>query len=281
MDQQVLTTALPMLILGLGWTGQFLVELLNSLNIKYAATTRDGRGDTIKWTMPSTSYWAANPTGLTNLPSAQTVLITFPVINPSEMTEFMDAYESEHGKPQWIILSSTRPFNGTPSDRHGPMDPSRGTDRSGSEEIVLSRGGTVLHLAGLWGAARQPRNWVSRFPTEDAIRAKLLTRQLHLIHGKDVARAILAVHEQFKNGERWIVTDKGCYDWIRLFLAWGSPEQIAMARSLAKNDDVCRNALGPGTLEEIVARGGVMPRLDSNEFWDTFGISPTEYLTIE
>ena len=128
---------------------------------------------------------------------------------------------------------------------------------------------------------RQPRNWVPRFPTREAIRNKLLTRQLHLIHGKDVARAIVAVHQQFTPGERWIVTDNGCYDWIKLFLVWGNEEQISMARDLAANDDVCRKELGNGSLEDIVARGGVKPRLDSTEFWQTFGIKANEFLDIQ
>ena len=129
--------------------------------------------------------------------------------------------------------------------------------------------------------ARQPKGWVPRFPSKEAIRNKLLTRQLHLIHGKDVARAILAVHENFKRGERWIITDNGCYDWIRLFLTWGNKEQIDIARDLAENDDACRKALGGGSLEDIVDRGGVKPRLDATEFWDTFKLKPTQYLQIK
>lgn len=77
-----------------------------------------------------------------------------------------------------------------------------------------------------------------------------------------------------------MLTDGGCYDWLRLFLAWGSKEQIELARNLVENDEECRQALGSGSLEEIVARGGVAPRLDSREFWDTFNLQPTEYLEI-
>jgi hypothetical protein len=104
---------------------------------------------------------------------------------------------------------------------------------------------------------------------------------LHLIHGKDVARSILAVHNTFKPGERWIITDNGCYDWIKLFLAWGNENQIEIARNLAKNDETCKKALGEGSLEEFVERGGVNPRLNSTEFWETFNLKSTEYLQIE
>ncbi|KAI8139179.1 hypothetical protein BJV82DRAFT_646193 [Fennellomyces sp. T-0311] len=277
-QQQVITPGLPMLILGLGWTGQFLIELLVQLHIAFAATTRDGRQNTIAWQL---NQAMCSHVDVSLLPPAKTVLVTFPVLSSECMTQLMDAYEVKHGPAQWILLSSTRPFNGNPSNRHGPLDPSKDTSgRIQAEEVVLKRGGTVLHLSGLWGASRQPRNWVPRFATQQAIRGKLLARQLHLIHGKDVARAIVAVHEQFQKGERWIVTDGGCYDWIRLFLAWASDEQLATARELAANDAMCRQALGEGSLEEVVERGGVRPRLDSRDFWDTFRLEPTEFLQV-
>ncbi|CEG68381.1 hypothetical protein RMATCC62417_04652 [Rhizopus microsporus] len=278
MEQRVMSAAvLPILILGLGWTGQFLAELMSSMQIDYAATTRDGRNDTIVWTLPDNCAFL----NVSSLPFAQTVLVTFPVKQPQCLDALIDAYEAQHKQSsQWILLSSTRPFSGDPADRHTPLDRSKDTGRMSAEDTLIQRGGSVLHLAGLWGNQRQPKNWVPRFPTAEAIRNKLLQRQLHLIHGKDVARAILAVHQQFKPGERWIITDQTCYDWIKLFLAWGSEEQIKIARDLAIHDDQCRQVLGDGSLEEVVARGGVKPRLDSTEFWETFHLEPTEFLNV-
>ena len=45
-----------------------------------------------------------------------------------------------------------------------------------------------------------------------------------MIHGSDVARAILAVHAHFDRatGERWMLTDGRVYDWWDLAYAWGS-----------------------------------------------------------
>ncbi|KAG1439768.1 hypothetical protein G6F56_012179 [Rhizopus delemar] len=272
MEQTVLTSTLPMLILGLGWTGQFLAELLVSMQLSYAATTRDGRNGTIAWSLPSHCMNLS-----LDLPYASTVLVTFPVMQPECMSALMDAYETSHGRrSQWILLSSTRPYVGQ-ANRKSPLDRSKDTGRMGAEDVLLERGGTVMHLAGLWGDQRQPRNWVPRFPSTEAIRNKLLNRQLHLIHGKDVARGILAVHQQFQPRERWLLTDQTCYDWIELFLTWGNSEQIETARQLAKEYPT---ELGSGTLEEIVARRQVKARLDSREFWETFGIQPTEFLNI-
>jgi hypothetical protein len=151
MEQQVLSAAFPILIIGLGWTGQFLAELLVSLNLNYAATTRDGRNDTIAWSLPTN----CNDIDVTKLPFAQTVLITFPVMQEECMAALMDSYQSQHKQtPQWILLSSTRPFNGDPATRYTPLDRSKDTGRMGAEDVIVKRGGSVLHLAGLWGDQR-------------------------------------------------------------------------------------------------------------------------------
>lgn len=64
-------------------------------------------------------------------------------------------------------------------------------------------------------------------------------------------------------------------------MTWGNEEQIAIARDLAQNDESCHKVLGNGSLEDIVARGGIKPGLDSTEFWETFSLKPSEFLKIE
>jgi hypothetical protein len=151
MEQQVISSALPILILGLGWTGQFLTELLVSLHIGYATTTRDGRNNTIKWSLPT----VCDSIDVSLLPSAKTVLVTFPVMQPECMTMLIDAYETLHGsRVQWILLSSTRPYVGCPANRHTPLDRSKDTGRMGAEDVIVKHGGSVLHLSGLWGDQR-------------------------------------------------------------------------------------------------------------------------------
>ena len=86
---------------------------------------------------------------------------------------------------------------------------------------MLGRKGCVLNLAGLYGGERDPRNWVTRVArTKAEVKAKLA---VHLVHGRDVARAIVATHEAFGNvgGKRWIINDLHVYDWWDLILSWG------------------------------------------------------------
>lgn len=148
-----MSAALPLLIVGLGWTGQFLAELMVSLQLNYAATTRDGRNNTIAWSLPSED--CQKNINVSSLPFAETVLVTFPVMQPECITAFMDAYQLQHKQSsQWILLSSTRPYVGNPANRHTPLDGSKDTGRMGAEDVIIERGGSVLHLAGLWGGQR-------------------------------------------------------------------------------------------------------------------------------
>src|SRR4051794_34485315 len=97
-----------------------------------------------------------------------------------------------------------------------------------------------------------------------------------MIHGLDVARAIIAVHFQIDKaiGQRWLLSDMRIYDWWDLVSAWGNP-------STPNGDD-----LGPRPewVQELMAEEGIraLPRepshlgraLDSTEFWRTFNLSP-------
>lgn len=67
---------------------------------------------------------------------------------------------------------------------------------------------SVLCLSGLWGHGRSPRRYVGRIaPTKESL-AQL--GSVHLVHGHDVARALLAMHEQWNKaaGQRWILTNE-------------------------------------------------------------------------
>lgn len=110
-----------------------------------------------------------------------------------------------------------------------------------------------------------------------------LQSTIHLIHGEDVSRAILAVHANFALavGQRWLLTDGRVYDWWDLASAWGETEskekpnigedggrgpQAKWVRELMSEFGI--RAL-PRSVEQIGARG-----MDSREFWNTFELEP-------
>ena len=178
-------------------------------------------------------------------------------------------------------------------DRHTGVEP---VPRSVQEtELFKHASATVLHLAGLWGGKRNPVHWIQRIaPNKDALAAKVgfvfcnhnplisylsgsLQGSLHLIHGEDVARSILAAHRNFAElaGQRWCLTDLRVYDWWELVSSWSPSAQHGEC-------DVTEN---PRLwVKQLMAERGIraLPRpmerlgrtLDSREFWEAVGITP-------
>ena len=93
---------------------------------------------------------------------------------------------------------------------------------------------------------------------------------IHMIHGLDVSRAVLAVHARFDraNGERWLLTDGRVYDWWDLASAWGEEgKQGKWVRELMGETGVRALPRTP----ELIGRA-----MDSREFWDTFELEPVK-----
>ncbi|KAF8881362.1 hypothetical protein BD779DRAFT_1445528 [Infundibulicybe gibba] len=284
------------LILGAGWTSTFLIPLCAARGLTIAATTRSGDDSTIPFTYDPDSD---DPAPYTALPAAHTVLVTFPILGAGRAKRLVRLYEATHAAgARYIQLGATSIWDGTrknpqPSgtpipnkwyDRHTPYLP---TERAIAEDELLSLSPgvptTVLNLAGLWGGTRSPRNWVSRVaPSKEALGAK---GSLHIIHGLDIARAILAVHARFDRaaGQRWILTDGRVYDWWDLASAWGTTSsnpqeqeergpQARWVRELMAERDV--RALPRNV--EMLGRA-----MDSREFWTAFGFGPIKALRDE
>ncbi|KAG6812673.1 hypothetical protein H0H92_001431 [Tricholoma furcatifolium] len=289
------------LILGAGWTSTFLIPLCIQRSTTYAATSRNGREGTIAFTFDP-DLEDVEPYRC--LPDARTVLITFPIDKPGATARLLRLYRasrssgSEPVHTGFILLGSTGMWDGVrlkklnpaapleppkPAgsfrwfDRHTPIATPNPRAEAESELLALTSlesPTTVLNLAGLWGGSRTPRNWVARVaPTKDALKHK---GSIHLIHGLDVSRAVLAIHENWDKamGQRWIVADGRVRDWWDLASAWGVQGQegegergpyAQWVRELMEEADV--RAL-PRNIE-FLGRA-----LDPREFWSTFGLSP-------
>ncbi|KAK4247495.1 hypothetical protein C7999DRAFT_14480 [Corynascus novoguineensis] len=317
---------LNLLILGAGWTATFLIPLLRSRNISFAATTTTGRPVVDEPTLP----FKFNPSApeheirsaIAALPRARHILITFPLTGAGPSKLLHSIYTETHLTSastssiksekdsipfRFIQLGSTgiwqqrqqqssaaTPAPASPSSslppspwltRHSPY--ARETNpRAVAEDELLALGGCVLNLAGLWGDARNPRGWARRVaPTRDAVRAKA---SLHLVHGLDVARAIVRLveggngdessspfWERVGRGQRWMVTDGFVYDWWALLAGWAEEEeeneggeQMERARwvfELMREEGVRGLPRSPETLGRCY---------DTRDFWETFGLVP-------
>jgi hypothetical protein len=262
------------LILGAGWTSTFLIPLLQDEKVEYVATSTTGRSGTIKFIFEPD---AIDSTAFKVLPEAATILITFPLRGLGQSKKLIDFYHGTHtSKPHFIQLGSigiwlTKGQAGW-VDRHSPYDTNN--ERAIAEDEIMQHGGCVLNLAGLWGGGRSPPRFVRRAASTKALlKGK---SSLHLIHGRDVARAIYAVHQEWPGPSRWMLTDQFVYDWWALLAEWGS------AGANKTEEDATGEALK--WVGELMEEDGVraLPRsvetlgraCSSTEFWNRFNLSP-------
>ncbi|KAK3317643.1 hypothetical protein B0T19DRAFT_295335 [Cercophora scortea] len=293
---------LDILILGAGWTAEFLIPLLQSRHLSFAATTTTGRPVAGVPTIPFrfSGDGPEDPAhAIAALPRARYILITFPLSTPGSTRLLVTTYTSTHqrtvlttspGPFRFIQLGSTgiwtAPDNAEEAPwltRHSAFTPNA---RSKEEDELLALHGCVLNLSGLWGEARDPKHWVDRVATsKEAVRGK---KSLHMIHGVDVARAICAVvqggEEKWTTagaGQRWMLTDGFVYDWWALFAGWAELKSVAEGDDGEKEKEPTRQARW---VYELMTETGVraLPRsmealercYDTREFWDTFGLAP-------
>ncbi|KAF8315644.1 hypothetical protein DL93DRAFT_2166602 [Clavulina sp. PMI_390] len=303
-----MTPTVDILILGAGWTGEFLIPLLQSStpHATFSATTRDGR---VVAGYKTTPFDVSQSCDWRVVPKARTIILMFPTEEEGAITNYVHAYEKVHGfGGRWLQLGSTSAWNQA-AEYVDPNEwitrrthiPRPAVPRVESEIELLSlssssptgRETCVLNLAGLWGHSRSPRNWVVRIaPTKDALRTK---GALHMIHGDDVARAIVAIHQNFSPGQRWLLTDTRVYDWWDLAGAWGSAGASGKYQPLEGSQAqwvlelMKENEVGPVpmslklTSSLLLRKVYALPRptqelpgkhLSSTEFWEHFGIVP-------
>jgi hypothetical protein len=275
------------LILGAGWTSTFLIPLLQRNKISYAATTTTGRDGTLPFKFDPSSDDASQ---FARLPSAKTVLITFPLKGKGQSSQLVKLYSTTHGggdKPNFIQLGVTSVWtSSTWNDESSPYDQSN-SRAVAEDELMGCAEASVLSLAGLYGGARQPRDWVDRVVKSKAdLKAK---GALHVIHGEDVARAIIALHSKFAPGKRWLLCDMHVYDWWDLVQDWAIQTLGAVESGKAggvSKDTVTRQSellawVGELMVEENVRAlprdtSSVGRRLDGRGFWYHMGIWPTQ-----
>ncbi|OTA55419.1 hypothetical protein K449DRAFT_357267 [Hypoxylon sp. EC38] len=277
-----------LLILGAGWTATFLIPLLNREGIKYAATTTDGRDGTIRFRFDPDSS-VLEP--FRALPRAETVLITFPLLGKGQARHLVEMYESTHHMaerrvPHFVLLGATSIWTAPKwQDESSPYD--HADPRAIAEDELMARSdGAVLNLAGLYGGTRQPRDWLSRVVKSKAdLKGK---GALHVVHGEDVARAIVALHRNFTPRKRWLLSDMHVYDWWDLTQDWaaralrnmeGGDAQVESTTTETKRQQELLAWVG-----ELMTEQGVraLPRdssllgraLDSRAFWQHVGIWP-------
>jgi hypothetical protein len=251
------------LVLGLGWTGEYVAAECKNQQIDCAFTTTTGRNGSIKF-----SFEPRVDLDYSMLPMAELILITFPFTTLDSPELFLNGYRAQHGiSPQILLLGSTRAFGSDQqlwADERGPID---STDpRIQIENRLLMHGGSVFNLCGLYGGRRKVSNIVKLMAkSKEYLQTK---KSVHFIHGADIARLVLRMHVLglFAAGQRFIVTDLRVYDTWQLVMDYDYEGDLtSMVVELMKESNV--RAL-PRPLETLKRA------LDSRSIWDHLQMRP-------
>jgi hypothetical protein len=170
-----------MLIFGLGWTSTFLVPILNKAKINFAGTTTTGRDGSYKFNFDFNPARETSEDHLEQyrvLPTAKTLLITFPIRGKEAMKFFLKSYKETHEKNedyQVILLGSSGIWTIEGQEqwvtRHSKYDVKNG--RAEAEDWLLEQGGCALNLSGLWGGERMVKHWIDRVAaTKEQLKSK-------------------------------------------------------------------------------------------------------------
>ena len=307
------------LILGTGWTTSYLQPLLAAQGFSHVATSSSGRSGSIPFKFDPLNPMDSEP--YSSLPNAKMLLVTFPLRSAEEAEGLVHGYLStrrpaytESNPLQVVLLGSTgiwkpehrNPDEGGWTESSTPHDTSN--PRGQAEDALLGLKDhcvekCVLNLSGLYGGQRQPWNWISRVASsKENVKGK---GSLHLVHGEDVARAILGVHLQWESvqGKRWIVTDLRVYDWWEIILRHGDyarrklkeerrragdSEQRLSASSSIMHDGLpeyevwVRELMDEEGVKALPRKGSILGRrLDGREFWRLIEDGPREWMGAE
>lgn len=133
------------------------------------------------------------------------IIISFPLTNCTMPVELYTLLGSLTDKI--VIIGTTSAFKEDLSviKDDSPLDPNN--KRASVEESFRLKGAVVLHSAGIYGEGRNPLNWLRQGMIKDP------EGIVNLIHAEDLGRACNFLLEDFRAGERYIISDNHPYRW--------------------------------------------------------------------
>jgi hypothetical protein len=211
------SSVVSILLLGSGWTSQFVIPALKAASISFAYTRRAPiSSDVGAIPFEAVREGQQKAAAFQALPQAEMVVVIFPLTSAEFIQDIVTTYEeAKQCQPAWLGLGSTSAWSKGVSTSSTPI--LKTNARAVSEEGLLSmhtssRSTAVLNLSGLYGGKRNPANFAKKVgETMEKLEEKT---SLHLVHGKDVAQAIIGMWDALQDpyrkvsawGKRWIVT---------------------------------------------------------------------------
>ena len=203
------------LILGGGFVGSRFSDYLSNFNFQIYETHRNLENYS-KSTKPKIEYIEfdlSNKNTWSNLPEdVSLVLITLALPNLEVTKDFYEFYLKKHASKIICYGTTSRYTAPAGSAPHPTIDETcpenLESPRTQAEEYLRSVGSCNLILSGIYGQARQPREWLIRF-------IKVSNKFINLIHVNDILTVTYYCFQNFENlkSQNFIVAD-GKPKWI-------------------------------------------------------------------
>ncbi len=192
---------IPLIILGAGYTGQFLFSSARASGWKVFATSRNPEMHLPN--IPSTHRLLFNldrPETWKNLPAPAFLVWCFPANPSAQLRQFASDYLRQTEK--LILLGSTSAYV-VEQDHITEESPLKWElPRVQTEEFLRDTyGAIVIRLSGIYGPGRNPINWIRTG------RIRHARKWVNLIHVRDAAQVCLWAIEHGKTGESYIASD--------------------------------------------------------------------------
>jgi hypothetical protein len=204
----------PLLILGSGYTGHYLVTAASSQGRAVLSTSREpGRRLAHMPLTQRLRFDLAQPDTWTSIPAITDLIWCFPAVP----VERVQAFSKGLGVPprRLVVLGSTSAYE-TPSrstdypppwiDESAPIDLTKPRVQ-GEEYLRKEHGAIVLRVAGIYGPGRNPLEWIR------SGRVGPSRKYVNLIHVEDLATICLLALEKGTPGEVYNVSDGTPRTW--------------------------------------------------------------------
>ena len=230
----------PIIILGAGYTGKHLADVLTIASHPFFATSREPDKN-----LPHVSvdcrlrFDLEEPSTWPNIPIGADLIWCFPATAFKQVRDFS---RRPDGPPRRIVVLGSTSTYEVP-DRANEYPPPW-TDESASIDLTKQRvqgeeflrkdcGAIVLRVAGIYGPERNPLDWIRQS------RVGPSRKYVNLIHVEDLAAICLLALEKGKPGEAYNVSDGQPHTWNEICATaqrrWGVAATTAKAdRSAGK-----------------------------------------------
>ena len=228
----------PLIILGSGYTGRYLYRLAREQSVPIQASSRQPDIH-LTYVEPQARlrFDLADPTTWSSLLPDADLIWAFPATPLAQVQAFASYYCSP---PQrLVVLGSTSTYDTQNGDAAGAapsIDESSPIKTSlprvqGEEYLRSQHGAIILRVAGIYGAQRNPLEWIRQG------RVGPTTKIVNLIHVEDLAHICFLALQEGQAGEAYNVSDGQPRRWVEICAEasrrWGivSPQQVSAKES--------------------------------------------------